>query len=247
MEDSVDDVWKKFLQMLEVEREAAVLDIGCGRGEFTMRVAEKIGTKNIFGVDLNLRELKLAGSKGIETYHCNLNKHLPFKNEMFDVVVSQQVIEHLFDVDLAAKEIYRVLKPTGYTVISTENLSSWHNLFSLFLGYDAFSCCTSSEVYIGNPLSPHYGERIDSPLVHVKVMTCQSLRELLEIHGFSVEKIVGAGYYPFPRRISSVFSSIDPRHAHFITAKARKRYRNDTLPAWKNAEDTNLSNETVSM
>jgi ubiquinone/menaquinone biosynthesis C-methylase UbiE len=222
MENSVDDVWNKFLQMLEVGPEEVVLDLGCGAGEFTTRVASKIGTKNIFGVDLNLQELKLASSKGIQTYSCNLNERLPFKNEMFDVVVSQQVIEHLYDVDSVVKEIHRVLKPTGYAVISTENLSSWHNLFSLFLGYDAFSCCTSTELHIGNPLSPHYGEKIDWPLVHVKIMTCQSLKELLEIHGFKVQQIVGAGYYPFPKRVSSIFSSIDPRHAHFITAKARK-------------------------
>jgi len=36
-------------------------------------------------------------------------------------------------------EVYRVCKKMGYIIISTENLSSFDNLFALFLGYQAFS------------------------------------------------------------------------------------------------------------
>ena len=66
----------------------------------------------------------------------DLNKKFPIKDNSVDVVVSDQVIEHLTDVvDNFVKEIFRILKPEGYAVISTENLSSWNNLFALLFGY----------------------------------------------------------------------------------------------------------------
>ncbi len=51
---------------------------------------------------------------------------LPFKNEVFDAVVSFNTFEHLHDPTTAAREIFRVLKPGGKVVIHTAFLQPLH-------------------------------------------------------------------------------------------------------------------------
>lgn len=53
--------------------------------------------------------------------------HLPFKNEVFDAVVSLNTFEHFHDPFAAAKEIFRVLKPGGKLIIQTAFLVPLHD------------------------------------------------------------------------------------------------------------------------
>lgn len=106
-------------------------------------------------------------------------------------------------------------------MISTENLSSWHNIFSLFFGWQPFSLTniSSHSLGIGNPLALHRGENLSFPSwQHIRVFAYRGLKEIFEIKGFKVEKILGAGYHPLP----NFFAKIDLRHAAFLTIKARK-------------------------
>ena len=155
----------------------------------------------------------------------DLNRGFPFRDNSFDVCFSTYVLEHLRKIDDFIKETYRVVKPGGSVIISTENLGSWHNIFALILGYHPFADDASYIQNVGNPLSPHYLEIITAPeQLHVKILTYQSLKEICEIHGFKVESIVGAGYFPFPGKLSAIFSSLDPRHSFFLTIKIVKPF-----------------------
>lgn len=222
--NSMTDNLNKCLNLLEENPNGVLLDCGCSDGKLTIKVAKKVMTNNIYGIDLDEEVLKKARKKGIKTFCVDLNNSLPFENDFFDVIFAHQLLAHLYDVDNFVKEIYRIIKPGGYAVVSTENLSSWHNIFALILGYQDFSHHISREFYIGNPLSPHYKEKIEESLrvCHYKVLTSYSLKELFEIHGFKLQKIVGAGYYPFTKKLSSFLSSLDSRHAHFLTIKIKK-------------------------
>jgi len=222
-EQVVADLYHKFLSLLERDRNASLLDLGCGRGELTVMAAEKIGTDNFCGVDLNKEHLHKARKRSIKTHLSDLNKTFPFKDETFEVIISQQVIEHLHSASSFVKEVFRVLKSNGYAVISTENLGSWHNIFALLLGYQPFSSSVSEDLCIGNPLSPHYMRQVNDPLIHVRVVTLRALRELMQIQGFKIEKTSGAGYYPFQGKFASMVSSFNPSHAYFIIVKARKQ------------------------
>lgn len=106
-------------------------------------------------------------------------------------------------------------------MISTENLASWHNILSLLFGWQPFSLgnISSYKLGIGNPLALHRGENLSfSSWQHIRVFAYQGLKEIFEIKGFKVEKILGAGYYPLP----NLMAKLDPRHAAFLTIKARK-------------------------
>ncbi len=211
-----------FLNLLESDPSAKLLDLGCGAGEFTARCALTIGTKNVHGVELDDGNISEAESKGIKCTKTDLNNRLPIDSNCFDVVTSNQVIEHLVNCDIFIEEIHRVLKPGGYAVVSTENLSSWHNIFALVLGYRPFSqyYCTK---FFGNPLSTHDQEEESELGTHIRVLAYKPFRDFFELYGFKVESLLGAGYYPMPSKsLMKLMSKMDPRHAHFMTIKVRK-------------------------
>lgn len=56
--------------------------------------------------------------------------HLPFTNNSFDLIIIQDVIEHLTDVTDFYSEVKRVLKPAGKIYLSTPNKLSVFNFFS---------------------------------------------------------------------------------------------------------------------
>lgn len=210
-------------RLLERNPQARVLDLGCDDGILVKeRINKFVGSKDIWGVDIDQKVLAKAKKLGLKTSCLDLNSQkLPFKNNFFDVVEANQVIEHLWDTDTFLEEIYRVLKPGGYLVISTENLSSWHNLFALILGFQAPSQDVSSKLRVGNPFSLCQ-DRPRPWTAHQRVFTLRGLKRMFEVYNFQVEKIVGAGYYPFPSILAKLLTKIDPFHTAFISLKARK-------------------------
>ncbi|MCH7951963.1 class I SAM-dependent methyltransferase [Patescibacteria group bacterium] len=208
---------------VEPAKTASILDLGCDDGSIAVeRFKNKINNPNIFGLDADLEKLKQARKRGIKAIKANVEKPFPFNSEAFDLVSANQIIEHLANADRFLKEIYRVLRPGGYLVLATENLSSWHNMCALLLGWQPFSQHISTVKNVGNPLRIARYENYPIGGMHVRVFAPRGLKEIIELHQFTIEESFGAGHYPFPSTISKALSYIDPTHAAFIGVKARK-------------------------
>lgn len=226
-----------IISLLEVNPKASLADIGCGDGVKTKKFGDAVKTGHTTGVDGVEARLAKAKKNGVESIKSvNLESAWNLADNTFDVVVSNQVIEHISDIDHFIEEIERILKPGGYAVISTENLSSWHNIFALILGFQDFSHHILKKSHAGNPLSPHFGEKTaswsakgnsgtdDTAFPHIKILTLKSLMSAFETYNFKIEAGRGAGYYPLFGIIGKIASRIDPFHSHFITIKARKNH-----------------------
>lgn len=208
--------------LIEPKEKAKILDIGVYRGEMIIERVRKIKNPDIYATDISKKALLSSKKLGIKAIRHNAETKLPFKANFFDIVSANQIIEHLLNIDLFIEEIHRVLKPKGYLLISTENLSSWHNLFALLIGWQAFSQHLSYKKNIGNPARLGFLENFEHESMHVKIFTLKGLKELLELYKFRIEFSFGAGYYPFPPPISNYLAKFDPNHAAFIGIKARK-------------------------
>lgn len=211
---------ESILKLLEENPQDELLDCGCDNGEFTVEQAKKIGTCKVYGIEINKKKCGKAKRKEIKVYNNDLNMKLPIRSNSLDVIIANQIIEHLYDNDTFVKEIYRILKPKGYVIVSTNNLASWHNIFSLFFGKQPFPSDVCRDSSIGKLFvlpADDYG-----PLSHIRILTYYGLRELFEYYGFKVEKIVGVGYYPFLGFISKFLSFIDKKHSVYLTMKVKK-------------------------
>jgi ubiquinone/menaquinone biosynthesis C-methylase UbiE len=198
-----------------------LLDLGCDDGEWSVQVANAAQAKTVQGVEIVPERASAAEERGIYVTRADLAANLPLPSAEFDLVHANQVIEHVADIDLFAAEIFRVLRPGGTVIISTENGSSWHNLFAMALGWQMFSLTNLSErrLGIGNPLALHRGESDHMKTwTHKVIFSYRGLREFFEAHGFYVQGIRGAGYYPLPAGLGR----LDVRHAHFLTLVASR-------------------------
>lgn len=239
-EDWKKDVDNKVLNLHEHNKKSLILDLGCGDGLLTIKFSQKIGSKRIKGVE-GIPELALeAKKKGIDCKTFDLEKRLPFNDNSFDVIISHFSLEHLLNIDLFITEIHRLLKPRGYAVIATDNLSSWPNIGALILGLHPFSLTPGlSDIVLGNPFAIRHQEsgvswakqKYLSPdstdfagtYGHIRVLAYQALKDILNHKKFIIEKFTGAGYLFFGWKIASIMSSIDPVHAHFLAVKVRKQ------------------------
>ncbi len=203
-------------------KKAKILDIGVYRAELILDRVNNIKKPEIFAVDLDSQAISSCKKMGIKAKKYNIEKGLPYKTNYFDIVSANQIVEHLVDIDMFFSEINRVLKPNGYVILSTENLSSWHNLFALLLGWQAFSQHISTKKNVGNPLKLNLeigGSKHDC---HLQIFTPRGLCDLAQMYNLKVEKRFGAGYYPFRGILSKLLSRIDSTHSAFIGIKARK-------------------------
>jgi SAM-dependent methyltransferase len=90
-----------------------ILDVGCGTGG-NLEMLEKFGAAE--GVDVSDDALEFCKSKGLKV-HKGLAEKLPFADESFDVVTALDVVEHLDDDVAGLREMHRVLKAGGKTLI----------------------------------------------------------------------------------------------------------------------------------
>ena len=173
-----------------------------------------------WGIEVVKAHIKKASERGVQVIEADLNQRMPVASRSFDIVHANQVIEHLTGTDGFVREIARVLKPNGYAIISTNNLGSWHNIFSLLWGHQPMPSHVSSEVIVGNSLDPRLGQphpaKEDS---HLRIFSWSGLRDLAEWHGLKVQELTTAGYYPFPPPMARWLCRLDRRHGVFLILK----------------------------
>jgi ubiquinone/menaquinone biosynthesis C-methylase UbiE len=178
----------------------SVLDIGVGGGQIARKVRGYAGRGyHLTGVDIG----KVDSIQPCDKYvSSNLENGLPFDNAIFDVIYSNQVIEHLILKSKFLSECKRVLKPGGRFIVTTENIASLDNILSLMLGQEPLVQHTSEKFHSNTFLSPHFmqpypaDEQSDeiSHMGHKNVMSFFGLRRLIEFEGMVVEKSLGAGH-----------------------------------------------------
>lgn len=99
-----------------------VLDVGCGWGRAARNLKKHLKNKGeVVGVDLDVLALKYGKSLDGEALFLRSHmSHLPFKDNVFDVVLSNKAlheIENYTDQNRTLLEIVRVLKPQGLTYV----------------------------------------------------------------------------------------------------------------------------------
>lgn len=112
-----------------------ILDYGCGAGELVALM--RSNGLDAHGCDVffdggNFTEIMVP--KAVPYIHRMTDDRIPFPDETFDVLVSNQVIEHVPRLDVVVNEMARVLKPGGVSLHLFPyrgTLMEWHAMIPL--------------------------------------------------------------------------------------------------------------------
>tara|TARA_B100000900_G_scaffold414988_1_gene443315 strand:- start:1303 stop:2031 length:729 start_codon:yes stop_codon:yes gene_type:complete len=105
----------------ESNAKSIVLDYGCGAGDLVNMLQNR--GYDAYGCDIGLR------SKNTKIKLMNDKFEIPFENDRFDFIVSNQVVEHVHDIKIMIKEFKRVLKKDGQILLlfpTFETFIEWH-------------------------------------------------------------------------------------------------------------------------
>jgi 2-polyprenyl-3-methyl-5-hydroxy-6-metoxy-1,4-benzoquinol methylase len=166
-----------ILDILKEISPRRILDLGCGNGGITAALASA-------GYDMLGIEPSLDGIDSARKSHPNLSfirgsayDDLSIHGK-FDVIVSAEVIEHLYSPQLMIDNCHKALNPGGYLILTTPYHGYFKNLaISVVDGWDKHFTA----------LQEH---------MHIKFWSKRTLSQLLEGNGFSRPKWKNVGRIP---------------------------------------------------
>lgn len=110
---------------------ARILDIGCGLGVYVRKFREF--SDDVVGVDIDQKRLA-EGARTTPGLLRAASERLPFPEETFDVIVLNEVIEHVTDDAATIREASRALRPGGVIVIYAPNRMYPFETHGIYLG-----------------------------------------------------------------------------------------------------------------
>jgi len=112
----------KLLSIFEPYRKNnKILDVGCGNGFFLETAKEK--GWDVYGTEFSEKAIEILKEKGINSFKGKLEIE-NFKEQMFDVITSFEVIEHINNPKNEINKFYNLLRTGGLLYITTPNFNS---------------------------------------------------------------------------------------------------------------------------
>lgn len=133
-EQSLNPIVKKARQIVQknkiksllkyLAKGAIILDAGCGDGQF-LRIVKQFGdpTWQLYGNDIDLRTKDILAQDNIK-FICGRFEAIENYNNFFDIIILNQVLEHLVNPQQVIERAYQMLKPKGILFIETPNYNS---------------------------------------------------------------------------------------------------------------------------
>ena len=158
--------------------ERRILDLGCGKGAITAYIHAK--GHPVIGLDFATDAIEYAHAHfpEVPVHLASAYDDIRAKYGEFDIVLSTEVIEHLYDPLAYAKTIRSVLSPGGLAIISTPYHGYLKNVLIALAGkWDEH----------------HTANRLHG---HIKFFSVRSLKALLETANLAVLKVERVGRVP---------------------------------------------------
>ncbi len=125
-------------RMCNIARARSILEVGCGDGEFTKRLARAFtGKTKIIAIDVTPKAIERASiavkQKNV-TFRIENITHLTLPNNSCDIICGVSILHHV-PLSAALREMYRVLKPGGEIFFTEPNMLNPHTFVGLHIPY----------------------------------------------------------------------------------------------------------------
>jgi ubiquinone/menaquinone biosynthesis C-methylase UbiE len=165
-----------------------VLEVGCGSGANIQMINDLSPLANeieYYGIDISPKAIEAANNYKNKSaikncvFEVGDAESLKFDDSYFDIVVCTEVLEHLLNPRAALREIYRVIKIGGSSIITTPNNSNIWKMISR----RRLKARIEKDVEKMNPYkmrNNRYG--------HISTMRSKEILSICKEIGFQVEK-----------------------------------------------------------
>ncbi len=161
-----------------------ILDVGCGVGIYVSKLREF--SDEVYGIDIDEMRLRRAAAS-LPGLALAASEHLPFRDAAFDLVILNEVIEHVHDDNATLREACRVTAGGGRMAIYAPNRLYPFETHGIYLG---------RRYVFGNiPLVNYLPAFLRRRLVpHVRAYMARDLRRMVQ----GLEARVVVHTYVFP-------------------------------------------------
>lgn len=146
-------VWEKVLELIGDGTGHKILDAPAGAGSFADKLRSTGG--NVYELDISLSDYS-SNNRVVG----DLNDFLPYKNEVFDKIVSVEGIEHTENPTAVIGEFSRVIKTGGVLILTTPNILNVRSRIKFLL--------TGCLFWFGNNAIEKYGHITPLSLYHLE-------------------------------------------------------------------------------
>ena len=130
----IEAIWpqeKKLVDFYRLPRNARVLDVGAGTGEFSARIAEAYPDAQVTGVELLPASVEFARRKHAALaprvrFETGDAFHLAHPDDTYDLVANRHMVQAVPHVDRVLAELVRVTKPGGRVHVLAEDYTALH-------------------------------------------------------------------------------------------------------------------------
>jgi SAM-dependent methyltransferase len=158
---------RKIRRLMKQNQRFSLLEVGIGSGFFLSFMEKEFPNADLRGVEYDQRLIEEASERLCRSKVVQGNaEDFDFRGEKFEIVVSFQVIEHLYSPESMLECVKRHLKPEGIFIFSTPNLDGlgaklmkkkWHGFRQdhvALKGFDEWVCIANSHgfstIYCGS-------------------------------------------------------------------------------------------------
>lgn len=189
-----------------------ILELGCGEGKFSALLSDQ--GKETWAIEPNPDSAKMASKSLFKVFHGTIDEKLSeIPDNFFDVIVMNDVIEHLTEPWDDIKKLKSKLKDDGLFITSIPNVRYAKNLFHVLFKKDW-----------------KYSDDRILDITHYRFFTKKSIRRFWEENGYSVQRMRGINrtksfaYFPFAIlwNILFLFSQLDIFYMQFATVAKKK-------------------------
>jgi len=189
-----------------------ILEVGCGEGNFSAQLVND--DNEIWAIEPNKDSASKAAEKLSKVLEGTIEEKVDeVPDGYFDVIIMNDVIEHLLEPWDDIQRLKSKLKDDGVFISSIPNVRYAKNMFNILFKRDW----------------KYTDDRI-LDITHYRFFTKKSIRRLFEENGYSVQKMKGVNmtksfaFFPFAFlfNILFLFSQLDIFYMQFATVAKKK-------------------------
>lgn len=190
-------IFNRTIEQHKEKFSGTVLDLGCGTGILSKRIASMERVNRVIGIDISPLSISQASSKEISrcSFSVGSATQIPLKDRAVECVVAYgDILSHIYqEYPYAVSEIARVCKPGGYIFFDIDN--KWN--MSLFYEWEELRTAIHSSLSEGHVRIWSF---IDSMgrynTMRFKTFTPREIKRLLVSYGLDIVYFEGIIIFP---------------------------------------------------